>query len=117
MRTYAELGIVKIFESNNEPHAYEILHHEFMQRLRRVRHVNFAFTIPEICLSNKVENGSITAELLRTFSVIYVNAAAWSRWKLSNNSDFLTGLGDDFNDILSNENYVHRTPIQLVDER
>ena len=33
-----------------EPHAYEVLHHELVQGLGRMCHVNLPLSIPEICL-------------------------------------------------------------------
>ena len=60
------------------PHANEVLHHELMEGFCRMRHVYFAFAVPEVRLWH-MSCAGFSEMIARTFSIMYVKAAAWSR--------------------------------------
>lgn len=102
--------------SNDLPHANKVLHHELVQRLCRVSHVYLSFPVAKIGLQTGQTMLYVEKDKRRTFSVIYVKAAAWSRWKLWLNESivFCDNLSKD---ILCNENSVDSTPVKFVDKR
>ena len=67
-------------ERRRVPHSHEILHHELVQRFGWMCHVHLPLPIPEICLSQVLSRDCHREQTgFLTFSVMYVNAAAWSR--------------------------------------